>query len=384
MSEFETETESAALKEAIVARIERDGGITFRDFMEMALYEPRLGYYCSQRTQVGREGDYLTSPEVSPLFGAMIGRQLHEMWDSLGRPGRFQVVEAGAGSGRLCLDILRWAARTSRPLAGAIDYVLIDASPAMVERQKRTLADDSLSDSVRWSEAMPRGVVGCILSNELLDAIPVHRVALEGGTLRETYVESHEGGLSESLRDASTPDIERYFERLGLLPGEGCRAEVNLAALDWVAHAARSLERGFLMTLDYGYEAEELYAPWRREGTLLCFYRHNPSTDPYSRIGRQDMTSHIDLTSVRAAGEEAGVTTLGTISQSEFLLNLGIAEAMAPPTEGETDLEEYYARRNVALELLDPGGLGRIRVLTQAKGIGDIALTGLKTDQTDA
>ncbi|HVP05493.1 MAG TPA: SAM-dependent methyltransferase, partial [Dehalococcoidia bacterium] len=169
-----------------------------------------------------------------------------------------------------------------------------------------------------------------------------------------------------------------YFDALGVRPGEGCRAEVNLDALAWVQEAARSLEHGFLLTIDYGYEADELYAPWRTGGTLLCFYRHNPGTDPYSRIGRQDMTSHIDLTSVRRTGEEAGLTTLGLVSQSQFLANLGIGEAMQPPEGGA--LEEYFARRRAVTELLDPAGLGRIRVLVQAKGAGAAHLAGLRAE----
>ncbi len=352
------ETENSALKDAIVTRIEADNGISFRDFMEMALYEPDLGYYVSQRGAVGREGDYLTSPEVSPLFGAMVGRQLREMWEAMGNPGRFQIVEVGAGTGQLCHDIMRWAARAAPAFAGSIDYVLVERSEAMIERQKRLLADDRLSDSVRWSEAMPAGVHGCILSNELLDAMPVHRVSVEDGVLQEVSVTWDGSRFREELRKPSTPEIGSYFERLGLLPGEGCRAEVNLAAQDWMRQAAAALEQGFLMAFDYGYAAEDLYASWRTDGTLLCFYRHNPSSDPYARIGRQDITSHVDFTSLRAAGEEFGLTRLGLVPQSEFLSSLGIMEALTPPAEGDTDIEEYVARRRAVTELLDPGWTG--------------------------
>jgi SAM-dependent MidA family methyltransferase len=182
----------------------------------------------------------------------------------------------------------------------------------------------------------------------------------------------------EELRPPSTPELAEYFQRLGLTPGEGCRAEVNLAAAEWMRRAGSALRKGFLLTLDYGYEAEELYAPWRTEGTLLCFYLHNPSADPYARIGRQDITSHVDFTTLRRAGEEAGLRTLGLIAQSEFLTNLGIAESAAPPGEGDVNLEEYYARRRAVLELLDPAALGRIRVLLQAKSVDGPHLTGLE------
>lgn len=373
--EFGSMTENAALKEAIIARIEAEGAIPFREFMAMALYHPQLGYYCSPGERLGRSGDYMTSPETGPVFGAMVGRQLREMWDVMGRPEAFDVVEGGAGTGALCVDALRWARRAAPTFFTAISYTIVDVSATLVERQRAAVSAQELADRVRWVEALPEGVEGCILSNELLDSMPVHRVTLEGGKLRELFVAWGGDRFVEELRPPSCAQIEAYFRRLRLMPGEGCRAEVNLDALAWMREAANSLRRGFALTLDYGYEAEEMFAPWRTDGTLLCFYRHNPSADPYTRMGRQDMTSHVDFTSVRHAGETAGLRTLGNVSQSEFLMGLGIGEAMSPPGESPY-LEEYYAQRRAVLELVDPAGLGRIRVLAQAKGVGDVRLTG--------
>jgi SAM-dependent MidA family methyltransferase len=163
------------------------------------------------------------------------------------------------------------------------------------------------------------------------------------------------------------PALEDYFRRLGLLPGEDCQAEVNLDALDWMKAAARALGRGFVMTFDYGYPADQLYAPWRRQGTFLCFYRHNASVDPYVRVGRQDMTSHVDFTSLIQAGEEAGLQTVGLTSQARFLDALGIGGALSGAAQAELSLEEYYARRRALTELLDPAGLGRIRCSSRAR-----------------
>lgn len=379
MSEFDSPAENAALKEAILARIQREGPLTFRDFMEMALYAPRLGYYTSRREKMGRSGDYLTSPEVSPIFGAMLGRQMREMWDALGRPEAFHAVEAGAGNGTLCRDILRWARRVGDGFAAALWYTIVETSEALVERQRETLEAEGLADGVDWRQELPEGIEGCVLSNELLDAMPVHRVAVVDGELREIYVAAEGGSFCEEMRPPSTPEIEAYFNRLGLRPGEGCQAEVNLAALDWMRSAAAAVARGFLMTFDYGYEAAELYAPWRARGTLLCFHRHNPADDPYARIGRQDITSHVDFTSVRRAGEEAGLTTLGLVPQSEFLMNLGLPDALPPIGEGEANLEEYYVRRRAVVELVDPAGLGRIKVLVQARAAGAPVLSGLRS-----
>lgn len=375
MSEFETETENAALKQRIAERIQREDGVSFRHFMAMALYEPGLGYYTSDRVVLGREGDYLTSPEVSPLFGAMLGRQLREMWEALDRPAPFDLVEAGAGSGVLARDVLFWASRTAPEVFEAIHYTIVEISESLRARQRSRLGAGGFAGKVRWLDELPMDITGVIFSNELLDAMPVHRVAVEDDKLRAVYVTWDGERFGEELR-APPPDVIAYFDAIGVRPAEGSRAEVNLAALDWIRCAARSLHRGFVLTIDYGYAADELYAPWRTDGTLLCFYRHNPSSDPYVRIGRQDMTSHIDITSVRRAGESAGLTTLGLVSQSEFLANLGIGEAMQPPEGGE--LEEYFARRRAVTELLDPGGLGRIRVLIQAKDAGDILLAGLR------
>ena len=378
VSEFESPGENVALKEAIVARIMRDGPITFHDFMDLSLYAPHLGYYASRREKIGRSGDYVTSPEVSPIFGAMVGRQLREMWGEIGRPESFDVVEAGAGTGGLCRDIVRWSRRTDPAFGASLRYTIVEASEALAERQLETIEGEGLSGAVNWLASLPQGIHGCILSNELLDAMPVHRVAVNEDALLELYVAWDGGTFREEWRAPSTPEIGAYFQRLGLLPGEGCRAEVNVRAIRWAGDAAEALTRGFVLTFDYGHEAADLYAAWRTEGTLLCFYRHNPSTDPYSRIGRQDMTSHVDFTSVRRAGEEAGLQTLGLVSQSEFLMNLGLPDALPAIGEGETNLEEYYTRRRAVVELVDPAGLGRIKVLIQARGAGNPALTGLR------
>ncbi|HLA19647.1 MAG TPA: SAM-dependent methyltransferase, partial [Dehalococcoidia bacterium] len=304
-TEFESATENAALKEAIVARIRAQGALTFRDFMDAALYHSQHGYYRSRREKMGREGDYLTSPEVSPIFGVLLGRQLREMWQAMGEPRHFDVVEAGAGTGRLCRDILRWAHSHAPGFRGALAYTIVEVSDALAERQRETLAEEGCD--VRWSADLPDAVEGCLLSNELLDSFPVHRVSVREGALMEVFVGWDGARFVEELRPPSTPELESYFHRLGLLPGEGCLAEVNLAAPEWMRRAGRALRSGFLLTLDYGYEAHELYAPWRRDGTILCFYRHNAAGDPYARLGRQDITSHVDFTSLRQAGEESGL-----------------------------------------------------------------------------
>ncbi len=381
-TEFPSVTENEELKAAIRERIAAEGLITFRQFMEMALYHPQHGYYCSSREKMGRQGDYLTSPEVHPIFAYLVAEQIWQMWQVMGEPRPFAIVEMGAGSGALARDILRWAQRQAPDFFRALEYRLVEVSEWLRENQCRTLREvDPSLDKASWLpslEALPgEGVSGCFLSNELVDSFPVHRVTVQGSRLQEVYVGWQAGRFVESLGSPSTPRLEEYFRRLGLLPGEGCLAEVNLGALDWMKEVGRALRRGFVLTFDYGYPAEELYAPWRRDGTLLCFYRHNPSSDPYARIGRQDMTSHVDFTSLVQTGQEEGLELVGITSQSRFLAALGISAGLEPRAEGELSLEEYYARRRAVTELVDPAGLGRIKVLIQAKGVDAADLRGL-------
>jgi SAM-dependent MidA family methyltransferase len=381
--EFPSASENEELKAAIRERIAAEGRIPFRQFMAMALYHSQHGYYSSPGQRMGRHGDYLTSPEVHPVFGSLVAKQLWQMWQAMGEPQPFTVVEMGAGSGLLARDILAWARRRAPEFFQALEYHLIELNEWRVEDQRRLLRQvDASLDKTSWLpslEAIPdESVSGCFLSNELIDSFPVHRVAARDGRLYEYYVEWQEERFAENLAPPSTPLLEQYFHRLGLLPGEGCSAEVNLEALEWIKAVAGALRHGFVLTFDYGYPAEELYAPWRRDGTLLCFYRHNPSTDPYARLGRQDMTSHVDFTSVVQAGREAGLEPLGLTSQSRFLTALGIAAGLERQAEGEPSLEEHYARRRAVTELIDPAGLGRIKVLIQGKGVGRPELQGLE------
>jgi SAM-dependent MidA family methyltransferase len=232
------------------------------------------------------------------------------------------------------------------------------------QRLERAGLPDGL---VEVASELPRSpsIEGVILSNELLDALPFHRVRLRGGVLYELRVGLQDGRFVD-VETAPLPVIEHYFRGLGVAPAEGCEAEVNLAAPAWTRRAANALRRGYLLTLDYGYEAEQLYAPWRTRGTLLTFYRHTSGDDPYARIGRQDVTASVDFTSVVRAGEAAGLKTMALLTQADYLASLGIGEALAArPSGGE--IEVYYALRRAVIELTDTSGLGRIRVLIQQK-----------------
>ena len=356
-------THNPALFDLLAARLRDSGPISFAEFYETALYHPRLGYYFTSDPA----RDFQSSPNVHSVFGAAIARRLAAFWRDLGSPQRFDVFEAGAATGRLAADVLRYLRSAEPQLYQSLRYVMQDVT-LTVESAADRLVDLGIDpDKVEVAASLPvtPQIEGCILSNELLDALPFHRIRRRDGELHELLVGFDHGAFYD-VESAPRPDIAAHFDALGLLPAEGCDAEVNLVAPAWMTRAAGALRRGYVLTLDYGYEAPELYALWRKRGTLLTFYRHTSGDDPYVRVGHQDITASVDFTSVTRAGEAAGLRSLEFTTQSEFLAGLGIGEALAQ-TPAADQLEAYTALRRAVTELTDVAGLGRIRVLTQIK-----------------
>ena len=357
-----------AVERMVRRTIQREGAITFARYMEMALFSPADGYYTS-RESVGASGDFYTSPSAHPLFGALIALQLEQMWDLLGRPAAFWAVEVGAGGGLLARAVLEHAQRLDADFASALQYAALDLGPPP--------NDDRRLRAVRARGLPLRGVVGCILSNELIDSFPVHRFQVEGGRVREVYVALQDGVVAETLGEPSTP---RLSVRLPDALPDGFRGEVNLELEGWTETVARVLERGFVLTVDYGDTARGLYAAPRAGGTLRCVYRHAPVAGPYARMGEQDITAHVDFTALARAGERHGLATLGYTTQAGFLENLGArsflrALAVRSRDEGLSQ-REYLANRMGMLDILRPEGLGGFKVLAQGVGVGAPSLQG--------
>lgn len=374
---METETtHDTPLSRLIRSRIAREGMITFADFMGMALYEPGHGYYTSPGRKVGAGGDFYTSSNVHAIFGRMIGREMAAMWRSLGMPDDFTICEVGAGGGRLACDILD-GLRTDEPgLYRSITYRFVEIEPTLVEVQRTTCHDHA--DRLAWSSPADFSsgslrMTGCILSNELIDSFPVHVVEMTADGVRERYVAVEGDHFVDRWCAPSDPRIPLYFARLGLWPPVGSRAEVNLAMIDWVTAACRTLQRGFVLTIDYGFEAAELYGVGRANGTLLCYHRHQTVDDPFLRVGEQDITSHVDFTTLRRAGEEAGLSTVWFGEQYRFLLACGMMEellALEQTPQSETErLKTTLALKKL---ILPEGGMGdTFKVLVQGKGVVD-------------
>ncbi len=360
------------LGELIATRICEDGPISFAEFMEIALYHPELGYYARTARRTGRAGDFFTSVDVGPVFGELLARQFAEMWRIL-RGSRFDLVEAGAGNGRLARDVLDAARRSDPEFYAAISLSLVERSATARAAHAEVLGPHAplLHHS---GPSLPERVRGLIYANELLDAMPTHAVAMTSSGLKEVFVDVEDGRFVERFDEPSTPKIAEYLARAGAALGEGWRAEVNLAAEEWVAAAAGSIDAGFLLIIDYGHEQGQLYGSTHAAGTLTMFRQHTSGLD-LQHPGDSDITAHVDLTAVKRAAESAGMAALGGLDQTYFLLGLGLEELMTV----EQGFQPDALRRRLALKtLVLPEGLGSThKVLLFAKNVGTPALRGL-------
>ncbi|MDD2733403.1 MAG: SAM-dependent methyltransferase [Desulfuromonadaceae bacterium] len=366
--------EDSQLRDIITARIAEQGRITFADFMAVCLYEPGLGYYTSPGRKVGAEGDFYTSITVHGAFGRVIAREIAQMWRSMERPAAFTLVECGAGNGRLACDIMDFLSEREPEMYRGLRLVLVEQEPSLESAQREMLAahverlawcspDEFASGSFTFS--------GCLYSNELIDALPVHRVVMTSDGLKEVYVASKDGEFVEEADEPSTPEIAAYLTRIAVELHPGQQAEVNLNAPQWLASASRALKNGFILTIDYGYPAAELYTPRRKLGTILCYYRHQIEENPYLRLGLQDITTHVDFTTLMKCGEQTGLQNNWFGEQYRFLLSAGIVEEIEEIERSTVSDEEKLRLRLTLKKLIMPdGGMGEtFKVLIQSKGV---------------
>lgn len=348
--------------------------MTAAAFIDLALYHDEYGYYARAGRRSGRRGDFYTSVDVGPLFGELLAVQIAECFDHL-RPGPqvpLDLVEAGASDGRLARDVLDALERERPDLYGLTRVTLVERSPmggkaqaASLERHARKLRNGSGTAS---QTDLPGGTVGVVYANELLDALPVHIVVMRGDGLKEVFVDERDGELVEIEAAPSTPALQAYLDRGRIDLQPGGRAEINLAADRWIASAGDKIDRGFLVLIDYGHEAAELYSGSHATGTLTTFSSHRAAlrtSEWLADPGERDITSHVDLTAAKLSAERAGFTTLGITDQTYFLLGLGL-------------LDRAGQRINQAKTLMLPGGLGSThKVMIFGKGVGLLSLKGL-------
>jgi SAM-dependent MidA family methyltransferase len=361
------------LTEIIIEKIQNNGPISFHDFMEMALYYPKLGYYTSEKRTT--EGDYYTSPNLTPLFGVMIGRQLEEMWEITGKEA-FTVIEYGGGTGKLCGDILDYL-KNNTEFYNKLEYCIIEKKPELRKKE-----NTCLHKKVNWYASIleiPK-FTGCILSNELIDNFAVHQVFMEE-ELMEVFVD-YQDGFIELLRPASK-ELSNYLDELDVVLPKGFRTEINLQAIQWIKEIAFSLNKGYIITIDYGYPSSGLYCKEKSCGTIVCYNKHTINENPYIDIGNQDITSHINFSALCHWGLKNGLACCGLTNQANFLLALGFKKYLRESVTQDQDPIRAI-RKEVFLThilLIDMGM--KFKVLIQHKGIGDRhQLSGLSFQQT--
>jgi len=372
-----------SLRALIVERIRNGGPLTTAEFMELALYHPTLGYYSRSPCRTGRKGDFFTSVSVGPQFGALLAVQVEEMYRLLATTdcSAFDLVEVGASNGQLARDLLDTAELSYPKLYAGTKLTLVETSIVARAAQLDTLGRHR-SLLVSSTDKIPDQICGVILANELLDALPTHTVSMTDAGLREIYVDLAGDRFVERIGTPSTPELDDYLSRLDVDLTPGWRGEVNLAAVDWVRTAVRRLKYGFIILIDYGHPADAVYSGDQDTGTLTAFQGHRVEiahSDPpqpggpawLAHPGDQDITAHVDLTSVCMAAEMEGAEILGLLEQGHFLIGLGALD------KAYGDDTETLKQRLALKTLLVPGGLGTThKVLLLGKQVGAPTLRG--------
>jgi SAM-dependent MidA family methyltransferase len=359
------------LQQLISERIQRDGPFTFAEYMRMALYEPEYGYYVTGAAKMGWEDDYFTSTDVSSLFAHCLGRQLFAMWEKLKRPGDFIVLEQGAGRGHLAEGVMSWSQKEAPEFYEVLDYRTEDVREGEDAVEKHPTLQ---GQPIRVSPSV-------VLSNELIDALPVHIVEKRGERLYEVFVDvQQDGRFYEVLDEPSRPEVAGYLDTYKIpwrTFEDGWRAEINLDALRWIQRTRGLMQKGFVLTIDYGDKAKELYTARRRRGTLLCYYKHQANELPLLHPGKQDITAHVNFSALIDEGRRLGMRLHTFTTQRLWLQDLGIqeeleqrylnefadAEFARATDQGQIALLKWRDVRQRASALTDPGGMGNFKVL---------------------
>lgn len=366
------DTEESPLAGIIREKIRAQGPIPFHEFMDICLYFPGLGYYTSGKNRIGADGDYYTSPWFSNLFGELIARQLVEMWRCMGKPA-FTIIEHGGGNGSLCADILG-ELKKEQAMYRSLRYCIVEKK-GRHDRSARFEAPGTL----KWYDSLqeiPKMEFGCFLSNELVDNFPISQVVMNA-ELMEVYVD-YNNGFVETFVPAAEP-LKNYLRRMNVGLPRGYRTEINLQANDWLRDVSGKIEKGFVMTIDYGYLAPEYFSPRHSKGTLLCYHRHSVNGSPYLHIGEQDITAHVNFSALIHWGAENGLDCCGYTDQASFLRGLGLAEHLKKKESQQQIIDTSGVVKHAMMIHSFLSGMGRrFKVLVQKKGIQKPQLSGLR------
>jgi SAM-dependent MidA family methyltransferase len=357
---------SAELLTLIRSEIERspEGRITFERFMEFALYEPQLGYYRQTADRPTDAGDFLTAPETHAIFGWTLARRIEQMWVELGRPLPFSLIEYGAGSGTLALSILDGFRRHGLiDLLEAVRYRPIESNLNRLTDLRHRFDEAGISEILERTAGPDEPAVGVVLANEFLDALPVHRAVLRGGKLLELCVVWRDG-FAEVAAEPSTVELAGRLVDDGVELAEGQVVEMCLGLEPWFKGVAGHLARGYVVVIDYGYDAAELYGPRHLAGTLLGYRGHRVVENPFADPGQIDLTAHVDFTALRQLAARRGFSAQHLVTQQDFLVASGLeSELQTLQASPDLTLAEYTRARSGIVRMLDPRHMGRFRVL---------------------
>ena len=347
----------------ILKEITAEGSLTFARFMDLALYDPVVGYYASGRGKIGKRGDFFTNVSVGPVFGRILAGQFREMWFRLGRPSRFSLVEQGANDGQLAVDILSAMDKTTLP---AIEYWIVEPFPILRRLQEQTLK--AFGATVHWAKDMDDLPVfdGVHLSNELVDALPFHLMRSSGQEWEELRVAAHEGRL---VFEVGEPENHLADQVKALPPrNKGTLVELRPAAFAWIQSIASKLRTGFVLVIDYGFSREKLLSPYRTEGTFSCYRAHRRDARPLDEPGEKDITAHVDFTALAASGLDVGFRIEGYADQHHYLV--GASQDLLKTLDRPPDPDSQKALRSLQT-LLHPESMGtQYHYLACSKGVG--------------
>jgi SAM-dependent MidA family methyltransferase len=369
------------LREKIVREIREHGPIPFSRYMELCLYDPDLGYYSRNAERFGKAGDFYTSSDVHAVFGRLLARQFEEMWRALGSPERIEILELGPGRGLFARDVLDWSEKKFPAFFSAARYSLCEHSPTLRGRLQERLSRHFATGKAGFSQGLKPGLTGerngaaeavpshapiIIFANEFFDALPVDVLSGEG----ELRVGQKDGRFVETWAPPTDQELE-FLDRYGVHPEDDERVEISLVTQHHMQQAAASIQRGFLVAIDYGYTREELLAG-RHRGTVMAYRQHSASTNPYEAPGEQDITAHVNFTALAAVAQQQGMQVHPLLTQSQFLLGIGEQNQFGDAFE-ECRLPQERAKVALQLKhLVTPAGMGEtFHVLAASKGMPD-------------
>ena len=370
---------SSALYKIVLEKIRQSpkSQLTFAEYMDLVLYEPQYGYYSSGAVAIGAAGDFFTAVSLGKDFGELLSIQFFEMWQNLHCPNDFYLVEMGAGNGDLTKDIINYLQINHPNFLKVINYIIIEKSTSLRKIQQQKLANYNQKINLTWkswSEIPEDNLIGCFFSNELVDAFPVHQIIINHQSLQEVFIAEQEGKIIEISDSLSTVRLQEYFDLVNIKINQhdypqNYRSEVNLTALDWLETIAHKLKQGYLLTIDYGYQASKYHHPQRSQGTLKCYYQHRHHNNPYVNLGRQDITTHVNFTALENQGKKLGLEIVGFTKQAMFLMALGLGDRLQQLSSGKYNIQEIFQIRDAIHQLINPNGLGGFGVLIQGKNL---------------